>query len=238
MIYSQNHRVNYLQNKTREVMKRIKLAVLFIILTGTFISAQSKFGIGVGGAFVSPTGDFADVYENGFGGTVALTYDLTNSLQLSFSSGYSQLSFNNDRVNEILSAFGLNVNIDVDSKLKLIPVMAGVKYFFTESEFKPYVSADLGLHIISISASSIKIAGEPYDVVAEESKTSAAWGIGAGFLYKIAPTISVDVNAKINGNNLEVGTSNSYSGSDYSYSETSKSTMTFFTISAGILFEI
>ncbi len=219
-------------------MKKIKLVVLLVIFTGSFISAQSKFGIGVGGTFVSPTGDFADVYENGFGGTVALTYDLTNNLQLSLSSGYSQLSFNNDRVNEILSAFGLNVNVDVDAKLKLIPVMAGVKYFFTESDFKPYASADLGLHIISISASSIKIAGEPYDVVAEESKTSAAWGIGAGFLYKISPTISIDVNAKVNGNNLEVGTSNSYSDSGYSYSETSKSTMTFFTISAGILFEI
>jgi hypothetical protein len=219
-------------------MKKIKLTVLFIILTGSFISAQSKFGIGIGGTFLSPTGDFADVYESGFGGTVALTYDLSNNLQLSLTSGYSQLSFNNDKINEMLSAFGFDVNIDVDSKLKLIPVMAGVKYFLTESEFRPYASADLGLHIVSISASSVKVAGETYDAVAEESKTSAAWGIGAGFLYKISPVISIDVNAKINGNNLEVGTSNSYSGSGYSYSETSKSTTTFFTVSAGILFEI
>jgi opacity protein-like surface antigen len=219
-------------------MKKIKLAVLLIILSGSFISAQSKFGIGIGGTFVSPTGDFADLYKSGLGGSVALTYDLTNSMQLSLSSGYSQLSFNNDKINEMLNAFGLNVNVDVDSKLKLIPVMAGVKYFFTESGFKPYASAELGLHIIEISASSVKIAGGTYDAVDEESKTAAAWGIGAGFLYKIAPAISIDVNAKINGNNLEVGTNNSYSETGYSYSETSKSTMTFFTVSAGILFEI
>ena len=219
-------------------MKKIKFAVIVLILSCTVLSAQSKFGIGVNGAFAAPTGDFSDVYKSGFGGFASLTYDVTEKIQLSVNSGYAQFSFNNDKFNELLNAFGINANFNVESKCKIIPVLVGGKYFFTQTSFRPYAAVDFGFHIISISASKVTFAGKTFDATVEQSKTAPAWGVGLGFLYKVAPKINIDVNAKVNGNNVEVGTEMSTSSDGTSSSQSSKSTMAFFTVAAGVHFEL
>lgn len=223
-------------------MKRMIYAVLLIVLSCTILTAQTKLGLGVNASYLSPTGDFGDVYKSGFGGTASLTYDASDNLQLSAIAGYSQFSFNNEKYNELLSAFfssfGTNVNVDIQSKLKIIPLMIGGKYFFSSSNFRPYSELNLGLHLVSVDASSIKINGETLNAVAKQSKSTFGWGLGVGFLYKVAPKISLDINAKVNGNGLEVGTSMSSSGSGYSESQSSNSTVTFFSVSAGLMFEL
>ena len=224
-------------------MKKINLIILALILTVSMISAQSKLGIEVGGAYLAPTGDFSDVYKAGFGGMAALTYDATDHLQLSFNTGYAQFSFNNDKFNQLLNDFfsgysSKSFNVNVDSKLTIIPVMIGGKYFFTTAEFRPYLAADLGLHIVSVSASKVQVEGQTIDAAVSQSKAATAWGLGVGFFYKVAPKVNIDVNAKINGNNLEVGTNFSASGSGYSSSQTSNSTAAFFSVMAGVQFEL
>jgi opacity protein-like surface antigen len=219
-------------------MKKIKLVLLTLIFTGTLISAQSKFGIGINGAYVAPTGDYADLYKSGFGGIASLTYDVTDHIQLSASTGFAQQSFNNDKFNELLNSFGIETKVDVDSKIKIIPILVGAKYFLTNTEFKPYTACDFGVHIVSISASKITVEGRTFDAAKEQSKAAMAWSVGVGFLYKVAPKINIDINAKINGNNLEVGNEMSTSGAGYSSSSSSKSTLTFFTVAAGVLFEL
>ncbi len=223
-------------------MKKINLVILALVLTGSLLSAQSKFGVEVGGAYLAPTGDFGDVYKSGFGGLASLTYDASSNMQLSLNTGFAQLSFNNEKFNQLLndffSGFGSTFNVNVDSKVSIIPVMVGGKYFFTASVFRPYVAADLGLHIISVSASKVTVEGQSLDAAVSQSKAATAWGLGVGFLYNVAPKVNIDVNAKINGNNLEVGTNFSSSGSGYSSSTTSKSTATFFSVMAGVQFEL
>ena len=219
-------------------MKKIRFAVFALILSFSVISAQSKFGIGINGAFVSPTGDFADVYKSGFGGLASLTYDVSDKIQLSVNSGYAQLSFNNSKLNEMLNAFGIDANLSVDSKCKIIPILVGGKYFFTQTSIRPYVAVDLGMHIISISASKVSFAGQSFDAAVAQSKAAPAWGVGVGFLFKAAPKVSIDINGKINGNNIEVGTEMSTSSAGSSTSQSSKSTMTFFTVAAGVHFEL
>ena len=223
-------------------MKKVNLVILVLLLTGSLLSAQSKFGIEVGGAYLAPMSDFSDVYKAGFGGLASLTYNATDNLQLSVNTGYAQFSFNNDKFNQLLDEFfggnGTSFNVNIDSKLTIIPVMVGGKYFFTTSVFRPYVATDLGVHIISVSASKVTVAGQTMDATTSQSKAATAWGIGVGFLYKVAPKVNIDVNAKVNGDNLEVGTNFSTSGSGYSASQTSKSTATFFSVMAGVQFEL
>lgn len=223
-------------------MKKINYVVLFLVLSGTVLLAQSKLGLGLNASYLSPTGDFGDIYKAGMGGGASLTYNVTNSLQLSANVGYSQFSFNNDKYNELLNsffgAFGSNINVSVESKLKVIPIMLGGKYFLTSTSFKPYAALDLGLHMITADGATVKVGGQTLTAVASETKTATAWGLGAGFLMSVSSKINLDVNAKINGNNLEMGTSMSASSGGSSSSQTSNSTMTFFSISAGLLFEL
>ncbi len=212
------------------------------MLACTTLRAQTKLGIGVEGAYLSPTGDFGNVYKSGFGGLASLTYNVTNNIQLSLSSGYSQFSFNNDQFNQLLNdflnAFGATANVNINSNLKIIPVMLGGKYFFTSTTFKPYAALDLGLHIVSVSGTSVQVNGQTINAVASQSKAVTAWGLGVGFMYQVAPKVCINVNAKINGDNLEVGTNFSESGTGYSSSQSSTSTVTFLSVNAGLLFEL
>ncbi len=223
-------------------MKKALPLFLFIILACASLTAQNKFGIGVEGTYISPTGDFSDVYNSGFGGSASLTYNVSDNIQLSLSAGYSQLSFNNDHFNQMLrdfySSYGTTPTVNVNSNLKIIPVMLGGKYFFTNTAFKPYAALDLGVHIVSASASSVQVNGQTINAVASQSKAATAWGVGAGFMYQVARGISIDVNGKINGNNLETGTNFSASSTGYSSSQSSSSTATFLSVNAGLWFEL
>ena len=116
--------------------------------------------------------------------------------------------------------------------------MLGGKYFFTSTAFKPYATLDLGIHIISVTGTSVQVNGQTIDAVASQSKAATAWGLGVGCMYQVAPKICIDVNAKINGDNLETGTNFSASGSGYSSSQSSNSTVTFLSVNAGLLFEL
>jgi opacity protein-like surface antigen len=223
-------------------MKRTTLVILALIFSCGFLSAQTNFSIGVNGAYLSPTGDFGNLYKSGFGGLACLTYNVTENIQLSLGTGYSRFSFNNDQYNQMLrdfySDYGTPPTVNISSNLKIIPVMLGGKYFFTNTAFKPYAGLDLGLHIVSVDGATIKVNGQTLDAVKGESKAATAWGLAVGFLYKVAPKINLDVNAKINGDNLETGTNFSTSGSGYSSSQSSNSTVTFISVSAGLLFEL
>ena len=223
-------------------MKKALLLIFALILTSFALPAQTKFGVGVEGAYLSPTGDFGNVYKSGFGGLASLTYNVTNNVQLSLSSGYSQFSFNNDQFNQMLrdfySSYGTPPTVNVNSNLKIIPVILGGKYFFTNTAFKPYAALDLGLHIISVSASTMQVNGQTVNAVTGQSKAATAWGLGVGCMYQVAPKICIDVNAKINGDNLETGTNFSASSSGYSSSQSSNSTVTFLSVNAGLLFEL
>ena len=222
-------------------MKKLSAVILALLLTGSMLSAQSKIGVGINAAYLSPTGDFGDLYKSGFGGLASLTFDVTENLQLSATVGYAQFSFNNDKFNQMLNDFlggGSNANVSVDSKLTLIPIMAGGKYFFTTSNFKPYAAVDLGAHIMSVDGAKVSYGGQTYDVTVKESKAAFAWGLGVGFYYAVAPKINLDVNAKINGDSFEMGTNFSSSSGTTTSSQSSKSTATYFSVAAGLQFAL
>ena len=222
-------------------MKKLTAVILALLLTGSLLSAQSKIGVGINAAYLSPTGDFGDLYKSGFGGSASLTFDATENLQLSATVGYAQFSFNNDKFNQMLNDFlggGSNANVSVDSKLTLIPIVAGGKYFFSNTNFKPYGEVDLGVHIMSVDGAKVNFGGQSYDATVKESKAAFAWGLGVGFYYAVAPKINLDVNAKINGDSFEMGTNFSSSSGTTTSSQSSKSTAAYFSVAAGLQFAL
>lgn len=219
-------------------MSKVKSAFLLLLISFTIISAQTKFNLGANAVYVSSSGDLADLFDTGFGGLASLSYDATDNIQLSVTTGYLNLSFNNDYLNDQLKDAGINTTVDVDASMGIIPIMVGGKYFLSLSNFKPYVAADLGVHISKITSEKITIGGQQMDAVASASETKAAFDLGIGFLYNIAPKINLDVNGKINLNGTEIKKESSFSSGNVTTTQSSESSASFFTISAGLLFEL
>lgn len=218
-------------------MKKVLYSMLIVLLTSSMFYAQGKFGLGVYGGLVSPTGDMGDLYKAGFGANASLSYNISESFQLTLSPGYYHFSFNSDFFNDELKAQGIDQTVDVDAPLTIIPVMAGAKYFFANGKFKPYVSAEVGLHFVTLTAKSVTIGGVKQDVGQDTTDTKSGWGVGVGFQYEVSPKVSIEVAGKFNGTAVEFGHEKSATvGSTYSYSESSKSTGTFFSVMAGVHF--
>lgn len=219
-------------------MKKL-FSVLFLIgLLVSVSTAQSKFGIRIDGGVALPNGDFGDLYKTGFGGTAALSYELSESVELSANTGYLNFSFNDDYLNNLLKELGSNITVDVDAPLSIIPLMIGGRYYFSQSDFKPYAGALLGVHILSISAQSVIMGYQKFDIQKEATETKMAWGVGIGFLYKIGNKLHLNVDAKLNGNSMETTQSRSYDSGNSYVEESSSSTTTFITITAGLQFEL
>ena len=224
----------YLEEST---MKKINLFILALLFTGSLISAQSKLGVGINGGYLSSTGDLGDVFNKGFGGTASLTYNLNNNLQFSATTGYLGFTFNNDYFNQQLQDVGYNFTVNLDATMNIIPLMVGGKYFFTESQFKPYVGLDLGLHIMTITVPTSTITSNGASTT-KSTETKAGYALGAGFQYSFTDQIALDINAKFNGNGVEIHKSSVKTQGNTTIEESSSSTAAFFSIMAGVWFRL
>ncbi len=219
-------------------MSRIKLVFLTLLISFSAMFAQSKYSIGVQGTYASATGDMKDLFNNGFGGLATFGFNVSDNIQLSATAGYLKFGFNNDYFNEQLKEAGLNTTVDVDASLNVIPLMIGGKYFVSSSNFRPYLAADLGLHIMEITSSKVTIGGQEMEAVGSASETKAAFDFGVGFLYKLSSNLNLDVNGKFNINGLQVKKEKSMSSGSTTITESSESNASFFTISAGLSFAL
>lgn len=195
-------------------------AALFLFIGKS--DAQQNLKLGANLQYSLPQGDFGDLYNNAFGGNVIGVYDLSESFDLSLSLGYESYSFDN-------SSVGGGSNID--ASISDIPLLVGARYYFTDANFRPYGTVEIGPHFLSASVGSVSA-----------SSTKFGYGIGVGFNLPLNQKILLDVAAKFNGNGLEVSqkTTTTTTGSGYysSSSSSSSSTVTYFSISAGVLFRL
>ncbi len=219
-------------------MNKVKLSALVLFISISTMFAQSKMGIGVNGVFAASSGDMKDMFDTGFGGLASLNYNVSDNLQLSLTAGYIKFGFNNDYINDQLKEAGFNATVDIDASLSVIPIMIGGKYFLSSSNFRPYLAADLGLHILEITSEKFTVGGQEFNAVGSASETKGAFDIGVGFLMKLSPTVNLDVNGKLNINGLQIKKEKSYSAGGAYYEESSESNAMYFTIAAGLSFAL
>lgn len=174
-------------------MKQLLFILFLTVLCTSFINAQGKIAVGVQGGVAIPMGDFGDGYDMGFGGTGTFAYHVNPMLDVTGSVGY------------------LTWNGKVDGiSLSSIPILAGVRYYFGQGKFHPYVAGELGIHFTSSKV-------EFFGVSVSGSSSDFGFGAGAGFLYQLGPKLDLDVNAK------------------FSSIATSGSSSSFINIMAGVL---
>ncbi len=138
------------------------------------------FSVGVEGSL--PMGTFGDSYSAGFGGSVQGDYKVADKLAITLNAGYISYS---GKSYQTLVGFDVNFNpIYGTAKLKslgLIPVLAGVKYWFSSNV---YGSGQLGLSFASGSGTGSNFTYAPgvgvkfsqFDVLLKYTGISATGG--------------------------------------------------------------
>jgi len=162
-------------------MKKLFLSLAVIAATLS-ASAQTKttttspFRVSLGIDAVAPFGNLADGTSFGIGGSLEGDYSVDNTLALTLNAGYIRFLQKNNN--------GL--------KLGVIPVLAGIKYYFTP-QF--YSSAQLGVGIFtSNSSSSSALTYAPgIGYKFSDGSSSSAFAYAPGIGYKFSDNFDAGV---------------------------------------------
>lgn len=143
-------------------------AAAFIVLAeGTTMAQNGRFSIGP--ELGVPMGTFKDGSGIGIGGTVRYEIPL-GKCGLTATAGY--ISFAG-------KTYDFAPGISVKGKsLGMIPVQVGFKYYFMEAQQGFYAMAELGVHIASVSSTSVDAAGNETTNTKSQTYLSYAPEIG------------------------------------------------------------
>lgn len=159
-------------------MKKSFLLVAAVVMMAFAVNTNAQMAVGIQGSLALPTGDVGDLYDMGFGGTGTFLYSVTPEIQVTGSVGYLMFSGK-----DLYDGFDFSI----------IPIMVGGRYNFEAGSVKPYVSAEVGLAMSSMSG-EVSFYGYTYEV--DESGSDFAIAPGAGIVIPVSPNVGVDVNAK------------------------------------------
>lgn len=154
-------------------MQKIYLTLSLLVLISYSCYSQSQFSTGASFNLGFPTGSFSDIAKTGIGGTAIFEYNFIEKLSAILSASYQNFPGNSEGI----AVQGMVIDFSVNS----IPVMAGVRYYFSNEFFG---TAEAGVNLLRVSA-------DIYDVYTEKKvstdyQTKYAGEVGAGYRYKLA----------------------------------------------------
>ena len=168
------------------------VAALMLGLAAPAAQAQGNFGLNVGAEFLLPiTEGFKDAYNIGIGGTLRGEYAVTPDFTLMLSAGYISLS-------------GKEVNGVTIESGRMIPIMAGAKYYFMPGTLRFYGAFEAG--ITSMKAGGVSVTGlGPIDQILPTagtvsleapSTTEFTWQPQLGFIGMFSDNAAFDLGVR------------------------------------------
>lgn len=193
-----------------------KYIIIVLILFASILSAQveqnektielapatdSKFlsdQIIIQGLYIRTLGNFNQVWSSGTGAYLNYGMYFPDHNTLNFQLGYINYSLRD----------GLDTELDTleitDTKLFVIPLLVGGKYFFTDSRFMPYFSFMNGINIINETFGfNVEMDDQGNEVIyfedtGDETLIRYAWQVGIGIMVNIVSSLNVDLAIKYN----------------------------------------
>jgi len=161
-------------------MRKLILLAIFAVSIVFTSNAQFKIGANLNVAF--PTGNMSNGVGIGVGGTITGLYEFSKSFSAGVQTGYISFAQKNNS--------GVTYSI--------IPITAVGKYYFSESNFKPYIGTDLGFYLSKASASVLG-----YSISASTTDFGVAPTIG--FEYVLSGNIQIYFHRVLQPLTLELG---------------------------------
>ncbi len=156
-------------------------AVFFFLISGQFISGQTKLSIQGGIAF--PAGNFNQVANNGFGVCGTIEFPQDENLYITGSAAYYSWG--------PYTAYYMG---PADSYSNF-QVMLGIRYLFPSPNVHPYLGVELGMNSMTYTH-SVPFAGT--STIYESSTTKLGIAPMFGAIVKINNRLNFDVNLKYN----------------------------------------
>ena len=159
-------------------MKKFYFIFVVVLISSTSLFAQRQ-GISIGGNVHFPVGNWAEIAENGYGGSITYEHPLGRNIAGVIYSGYTYF-------------IGDNLGYD----WSMIPLVAGAKFYFTPEQ-DVYMTGLLGVNFITAteptsgllagldpeSKSSTEFAGNVNFGFEAQTSKNGALDISAGFIY-------------------------------------------------------
>ena len=170
-------------------MKKMLVILVVTVLASLPLFGQGttagKISVGAGAEVGIPIGDFSNASSFGIGGLAVGSYDIDENLAVNLMAGY-------------LSFSGKDVAGVTGPTWGIIPILAGVKYFFTppmqETSMRLYGAADAGLYMTKFDAPGVTILGV---TVGGGTVSNTDFGVSPilGSRFKAGDNLDVDVHA-------------------------------------------
>lgn len=173
----------------RKLYALFSIVVIVVFFTG-FSNAQNNVAVGVQAGVALPLDDFGDIYDAGFGGQGTFAIRVSPNVDVTGSVGYLTWS-----------------GKDLDYTFSTIPILAGIRYYFREEKFNPYITGELGIHFTTVDVPTLIVRGLTISGISA-SDSFFGFGLGAGFLYQLSPKLNLDVNSKFSSISSSGGSSN------------------------------
>jgi hypothetical protein len=157
-------------------MKKTILSIALVIglVSAANVSKAQNGRFSVGAELALPMGDFGDQSNLGFGGSLRYEYPMGDNLGLCLTAGY--ITFSGKSIDD---GFGGTYKFSNS----MIPIQAGLKYYFSEQQDGFYGMVNLGVHsfkskytVPGYSFLGVTVPG--YDVSASTTNLSYAPEIG------------------------------------------------------------
>ena len=183
-------------------MKKISITFAAFALAGSMMAQSNQLSIGADIGL--PMGDFGDAASLLVGPSVGFELPISDNIGITLQAGYSLVILKDE------------VKAAIDS-YSMIPVQAGLKYYFSENQHGLYGHAQVGIHNTTVKTADIDLG--PFGTIAGQSNsnTNLSWAIGAGYMLEKLD-IGVRYNSILPASDAPDGTnSSSYLGLRVAY---------------------
>lgn len=192
-------------------MKKISvLVILMVLFTSVFAYSQTPFRGNLTAGINNPLGDFSNLYKSGVSVEAGLLYSLPLiGIDLSLTAGYNGFTYKNDYFTGLVSSNlgGVTVSgFNVSWTATDIPVMVGARYKLPAGNMKPYITGEVGLHLVSfadrfngqrlIGNSSNPTTFQLNGATESGSEIGIGTAIGGGIEIPLVPKVNLDLNVK------------------------------------------
>lgn len=137
-----------------------------------------------------PMGDFKNITDFGVGGTGYVAYGVAPTVAVTGRIGYLYFGGKEYTISDGSGTFTVKTNYG------MIPVLAGVKIFFSEGDSRVYAAGEAGLYMLSASA-DVTASGGSGSFSGSGSETESKFGVSPslGAQFKAGDNLVVDAHA-------------------------------------------
>jgi opacity protein-like surface antigen len=193
-------------------MRKVSFTIFLLVLFTSICSySQTPFRGNLTAGINNPLGDFSNLYKGGVSIEAGLFYSLPLiGIDLTLTAGYNGYKYKNDYFTGLVSTnLGATVSgFNVSWTATDIPVMVGARYKLPVGNIRPYISGEVGLHLVSfadrfngqrlIGNSSNPTTFQLNGATESGSEIGIGTAIGGGIEIPLVPKVNLDLNVKYN----------------------------------------